>query len=170
MLQIYVTIGEKTAWRGRKGGFGLTSQEKKEFLSRYLEILAEEKDIREEIAYWESKAQKVTASWSAVPSGGKGSDKVQTGAIKVAELRESLKDKINQLAAVRIEIERAIGTVQDDTQRRLLRLRYIKGIGFNKIAEEMNYGERQIQRIHGKALLACKIPDDVIECHIENNI
>ena len=112
----------------------MTSQEKKEFLSRYLEILAEEKDIREEIAYWESKAQKVTASWSAVPSGGKGSDKVQTGAIKVAELRESLMDKINQLAAVRIEIERAIGTVQDDTQRRLLRLRYIKGIGFNKIA------------------------------------
>ena len=148
----------------------MTSQEKKEFLSRYLEILAEEKDIREEIAYWESKAQKVTASWSAVPSGGKGSDKVQTGAIKVAELRESLIDKINQLAAVRIEIERAIGTVQDDTRRRLLRLRYIKGIGFNKIAEEMNYGERQIQRIHGKALLACKIPDDVIECHIENNI
>ena len=148
----------------------MTSQEKKEFLSRYLEILAEEKDIREEIAYWESKAQKVTASWSAVPSGGKGSDKVQTGAIKVAELRESLMDKINQLASVRIEIERAIGTVQDDTQRRLLRLRYIKGIGFNKIAEEMNYGERQIQRIHGKALLACKIPDDVIECHIENNI
>ena len=148
----------------------MTSKEKKEFLSRYLEILAEEKDIREEIAYWESKAQKVTASWSAVPSGGKGSDKVQTGAIKVAELRESLIDKINQLAAVRIEIERAIGTVQDDTQRRLLRLRYIKGIGFNKIAEEMNYGERQIQRIHGKALLACKIPDDVIECHIENNI
>ena len=148
----------------------MTSQEKKEFLSRYLEILAEEKDIREEIAYWESKAQKVTASWSAVPSGGKGSDKVQTGAIKVAELRESLMDKINQLASVRIEIERAIGTVQDDTQRRLLRLRYIKGIGFNKIAEEMNYGERQIQRIHGKALLACKIPDDVIECHMENNI
>lgn len=70
----------------------MTSQEKKEFLSRYLEILAEEKDIREEIAYWESKAQKVTASWSAVPSGGKGSDKVQTGAIKVAELRESLMD------------------------------------------------------------------------------
>ena len=99
MLQIYVAIGEKTAWRGRKGGFGLTSQEKKEFLSRYLEILAEEKDIREEIAYWESKAQKVTASWSAVPSGGKGSDKVQTGAIKVAELRESLMDKINQLAS-----------------------------------------------------------------------
>ena len=77
----------------------MTSQEKKEFLSRYLKVLAEEKDIREEIAYWESKAQKVTASWSAVPSGGEGSDKVQTGAIKVAELRESLMDKINQLAS-----------------------------------------------------------------------
>lgn len=135
----------------------MTSQEKKEFLSRYLEILAEEKDIREEIAYWESKAQKVTASWSAVPSGGKGSDKVQTGAIKVAELRESLMDKINQLAAVRIEIERAIGTVQDDTQRRLLRLRYIKGMTLQQIAVEMNYSCRHICNIHGYALVSCKI-------------
>lgn len=135
----------------------MTSQEKKEFLSRYLEILAEEKDIREEIAYWESKAHKVTASWSAVPSGGKGSDKVQTGAIKVAELRESLMDKINQLAAVRIEIERAIGTVQDDTQRRLLRLRYIKGMTLQQIAVEMHYSWRHICNIHGYALVSCKI-------------
>lgn len=135
----------------------MTSQEKKEFLSRYLKVLAEEKDIREEIAYWESKARKVTASWSAVPSRGKGSDKVQTGAIKVAELRESLMDKINQLAAVRIEIERAIGTVQDDTQRRLLRLRYIKGMTLQQIAVEMHYSWRHICNIHGYALVSCKV-------------
>ena len=135
----------------------MTSQDKKEFLSRYLKVLAEEKDIREEIAYWESKAQKVTASWSAVPSGGKGSDKVQMGAIKVAELRESLMDKINQLAAVRIEIERAIGTVQDDTQRRLLRLRYIKGMTLQQIAVEMHYSWRHICNIHGYALVSCKV-------------
>ena len=130
----------------------MTSQEKKEFLSRYLEVLAEEKDIREEIAYWESKAQKVTASWSAVPSGGKGSDKVQMGAIKVAELRESLMDKINQLATVRIEIERAIGTVQDDTQRRLLRRKYINGLTLEQIAVEMHYSYVHTCRIHGYAL------------------
>lgn len=130
----------------------MTSQEKKEFLSRYLEILAEEKDIREEIAYWESKAQKVTSSWSAVPSGGKGSDKVQMGAIKIAELRESLIDKINQLAAVRIEIERAIGTVQDDTQRRLLRRKYINGLTLEQIAVEMHYSYVHTCRIHGYAL------------------
>lgn len=130
----------------------MTSQEKKEFLSRYLEILAEEKDIREEIAYWESKAQKVTSSWSAVPSGGKGSDKVQMGAIKIAELRESLIDKINQLVAVRIEIERAIGMVQDDTQRRLLRRKYINGLTLEQIAVEMHYSYVHTCRIHGYAL------------------
>lgn len=140
------------AYSTGKGGFGLTSQEKKEFLSRYLEIMAEEKDIREEIAYWESKAQKVTASWSAVPSGGKGSDKVQMGAIKIAELRESLIDKINQLVAVRIEIERAIGTVQDDTQRRLLRRKYINGLTLEQIAVEMHYSYVHTCRIHGYAL------------------
>lgn len=130
----------------------MTSQEKKEFLSRYLEITAEEKDIREEIVYWESKAQKVTSSWSAVPSGGKGSDKVQMGAIKIAELRESLIDKINQLVAVRIEIERAIGTVQDDTQRRLLRRKYINGLTLEQIAVEMHYSYVHTCRIHGYAL------------------
>lgn len=130
----------------------MTSQEKKEFLSRYLEIMAEEKDIREEIAYWESKAQKVTSSWSAVPSGGKGSDKVQMGAIKIAELRESLIDKINHLVAVRIEIERAIGTVQDDTQRRLLRRKYINGLTLDQIAVEMHYSYVHTCRIHGYAL------------------
>lgn len=130
----------------------MTSQEKKEFLSRYLEILAEEKDIREEIAYWESKAQKVTSSWSAVPSGGKGFDKVQMGAIKIAELRESLIDKINHLVAVRIEIERAIGTVQDDTQRRLLRRKYINGLTLEQIAVEMHYSYVHTCRIHGYAL------------------
>lgn len=130
----------------------MTSQEKKEFLSRYLEILAEEKDIREEIAYWESKAQKITASWSAVPSESKSSDKVQMGAIKIAELRESLMDKINQLAAVRIEIERAIGTVQDDTQRRLLRRKYINGLTLEQIAVEMHYSYVHTCRIHGYAL------------------
>lgn len=130
----------------------MTSQEKKEFLSRYLEILAEEKDIREEIAYWESKAQKVTSSWSAVPSGGKGFDKVQMGAIKIAELRESLIDKINHLVSVRIEIERAIGTVQDDTQRRLLRRKYINGLTLEQIAVEMHYSYVHTCRIHGYAL------------------
>lgn len=130
----------------------MTSQEKKEFLSRYMEIMAEEKDIREEIAYWESKAQKVTSSWSAVPSGGKGSDKVQMGAIKIAELRESLIDKINHLVAVRIDIERAIGTVQDDTQRRLLRRKYINGLTLEQIAVEMHYSYVHTCRIHGYAL------------------
>ena len=130
----------------------MTNQEKKEFLSRYREILAEEKDIREEIAYWESRAQKATASWSAVPGGGKGSDKVQTGAIKVAELRDSLMGKIEQLAAVRAEIERAIGTVQDDTQRRLLRRKYINGLTLEKIAVEMHYSYVHTCRIHGYAL------------------
>ena len=140
------------AYSPGKGGIELTSQEKKEFLSRYLEIMAEEKDIREEIAYWESKAQKVTSSWSAVPSGGKGSDKVQMGAIKIAELRESLIDKINHLVAVRIEIERAIGTVQDDTQRRLLRRKYINGLTLEQISVEMHYSYVHTCRIHGYAL------------------
>ena len=60
--------------------------------------------------------------------------------------------KINQLAAVRIEIERAIGTVQDDTQRRLLRRKYINGLTLEQIAVEMHYSYVHTCRIHGYAL------------------
>lgn len=129
----------------------MTSKEKKVFLGRYREMSAEEQDIREEIAFWESKAQRITSVWSLVPSGGR-SDRVQDGAIRLTQLREQLEKKIETLAQVRMEIEEAIGTVESDTQRRLLRLRYIKGLTWERIALEMNYSYVHICRIHGRAL------------------
>lgn len=130
----------------------MTSQEKKMFLGRYLEVVEEEKEIQEEITYWESKAEKITAAWSDVPGGGDRGDKVQTGAIKLAELRDMLNEKRLELLKIRVAIEMAINGVEDGTQRRLLRLRYIKGLTWEKISVEMNYSYVHTCRIHGYAL------------------
>ena len=130
----------------------MTNKEKKAYLGRYLELVAEEKELLEEIAYWMSRAQKVTTAWSIVPGGKGRSDKIQNGAIKLDELHEMLKDKADNLAQIRIEIERAIGTVEDGTQRRLLRLRYIQGMTWEQIAVRMDYSYVHICRLHGQAL------------------
>lgn len=135
----------------------MTTKEKKAFLGRYQELEAEERDIREEIARWESRAQKVTASWSSAPGGRAGADKVQDGAINLVQLQKQLEEKAETLAQVRIEIERAIGTVKNDTQRRLLRLRYIKGLTWERIAMEMHYGYQWVCKLHGKALLQVEV-------------
>lgn len=135
----------------------MISKEKKAFLKRYLDLVKEEQDIREEIAQWESRAQKITSSWYSAPGGGNGADKVQDGAMQLVQLRGMLKRKTEDLAQARMEIERAIGTVQNDTQRRLLYLRYIKGLTWERIALEMHYGYQWVCKLHGKALLQVEV-------------
>ena len=71
---------------------------------------------------------------------------------------------IDQLVTKRLEIENAIKSVRDDAQREVLERRYLlfqrwesrfdgrTGEYIKGIAESMGYSERQIYRLHGKAL------------------
>ncbi len=58
------------------------------------------------------------------------------------------------LKAVWTEANRRIEQMPDETHRTLLRLRYLAGMTFARIAEEMHYSERQIYRTHEEALEA----------------
>jgi DNA-directed RNA polymerase specialized sigma subunit len=46
----------------------------------------------------------------------------------------------------------AIAKVEDGTQRVILTQRYLQGLNFKRIARNLNYSNRQILRIHAKAL------------------
>ncbi len=76
---------------------------------------------------------------------------------EVEGLEQMLRQKAGQLLGVRKEIERAIGAVENDTYRLLLRYRYIQGDTFEKIAERMHYSSRQVMNLHSAALGACQI-------------
>lgn len=135
----------------------MTSKEKKEYLSRYRAAIAESGELEEEIAKWESRAEKITSSPGAVPKSGQHSDRVQDGAVALAELRDKLTTKVTRLIEMRLEIERAIETVSDDTQRILLRYRYVDGLTWEKIAEKMHYTYQWVCVLHGLALQKVKI-------------
>ncbi|MBR1592420.1 MAG: hypothetical protein IJ666_05340 [Ruminococcus sp.] len=83
---------------------------------------------------------------------------------KVIDYEKKADETINRLIDTRIKIEKAISAVPDGVQREILERRYLmyqpfEG-GYDKksgeyirgIAEDMNYSERQIYRLHLTAL------------------
>ncbi|WMJ84551.1 hypothetical protein ACS3UN_06625 [Oscillospiraceae bacterium LTW-04] len=62
----------------------MTNIEKKAFLRRYGDNEREIKRLEEEISRWESRAEKVTASYSLAPAHGTDGDKVQVAVDNIA--------------------------------------------------------------------------------------
>lgn len=68
------------------------------------------------------------------------------------ELMESLKLERLNGAIKRRRIEKSIQKLSDENEAEVLKLRYIKGMKWEKIALEMNYTWRWVHQIHGRAL------------------
>ena len=73
------------------------------------------------------------------------------------ELDEEINKKIDALVDFRKVVESKINTVGNSTLRRILFLRYINGLTWENVAVVMNYGYRQVCRLHGKALSELKM-------------
>lgn len=65
---------------------------------------------------------------------------------------EDRKKRESELSQVYSETERAIATLDNQQERRVLTCIYIGGKGWKEIARDMSYSERQVMRIHGNAV------------------
>lgn len=90
-----------------------------------------------------------------------GGEKVQSSNENTVERRfvnyaaysETIDKRIDELYAVKNEILTAINSVDDNTLRELLILRYIKFYTWEEIAEKMNYSYvHVVHNLHPKAL------------------
>lgn len=70
-------------------------------------------------------------------------------------LREFYAAKLEELTQAQLCIEHAIETL-DPVERDLIRLRYIDGLPWHRVAAAINYSEQQTYRIHGEALQKLK--------------
>ena len=120
MLQIYVTIGEKTARRGRKGGFGLTKKELSQLFYLNKEIEMEKNRLKE----LEEAATDTSVKISGLPHTSGISNKTALAA-EIAE-KEAIAE-YNRLT-------RYICTVEDSLIRQILRYRYIDGKSWLEVA------------------------------------
>lgn len=89
---------------------------------------------------------------SGLPSGN---DKTATFA-KTVERMDNLKstmlNEISNYVTVEEEVRGIINSVDNVDERLLLRYRYILFDSWDKIAEKLNYSDRQVHRLHSQAL------------------
>ena len=70
-------------------------------------------------------------------------------------LRDLYHEKLQELTACQLRIEKAIESLSS-TERVLMRMRYIDGADWIRVAETINYEWAQTHRLHAKALAKIK--------------
>lgn len=86
--------------------------------------------------------------------------------IKVIDFRRELNDDIDKYIDLKSQITKEIDKLKDSEHIDILYKRYIHNNSWRDIAEEMNYSERTIHRIHGKALREFEEINNVgTQCH-----
>ena len=130
----------------------MTNQDKIAWLRRYREAAAEQDRLMAEIARWRSLAERVSPTLSSLPKGGGGPGRMISAVEHINALEAELADQIVERVTIRREIGQAIDRVQDERLSRLLRLRYIDGMTWEKIAVQMDMTYQWVCKLHGKSL------------------
>lgn len=129
---------------------------KKEYLKRYHAAEIAEKEIREEIDKLRMDKMFPALIQDGMPHGSSAGD-LSAYAAQLDELLTELKDQMEQRISIRRKITREIEQMQNETEKTVLRLRYIHWLRWEQIAERMGYSWKQIHRIHGMALANFKM-------------
>ena len=127
------------------------NDKKKRYLFGYRYALRKQKVIEEEIRELRLKKMLPSLTQDGMPHGSGGSD-MSGYAAKLDELLRDLGEQAQRCIDSRREIVEKIGAMQDETEKLVLRLRYIHGKKWEEIAVEMDYGYRNVLKLHGKAL------------------
>lgn len=135
----------------------MTNQEKKEILQQYRLAEMEEQRLEHEIERWRSRAEKVTPGYSKAPAGGGDGRSMEHTLERLGELAVELTQQRDKLIRLRREIGAAIDTVPDARLQELLRLRYIEGMTWERIAVKLDKTYQWVCKLHGDALSQIKI-------------
>ena len=136
---------------------------KKEYLRKYRTHVRRIHRINAEIA--ELRSMKISPSLNndGMPHGSSQSDLSGYAAELDSMVQELIDERYHRIKDYQ-EIVGRIKKLKSENEKDVLFYRYIRGMDWWEIAEKMKFSERQIFRIHGKALANFKIPKDVSEC------
>ena len=135
----------------------MTNQEKKEFLQQYRAAEREEERLGREIGRWRSRAEQLPAGHGPAPAGGGDSRSLERAMEHVDELTRELTRRRDELTALRRQTGAAIDALPDPRLRELLRLRYIEGLTWERIAEKMGLSRQWVWKLHGNALIEIRL-------------
>lgn len=139
------------------------NEKKKEYLKKYRGHVRRINRIEEELAELRSMKTAISINNDGMPHGNRKSD-LSDYASNLDELeRNLLEERVLRISAYKSIIAQ-IKRLKSEIEKDVLFYRYIRALNWWEIAEKMKYSERQVLRIHGKALANLKISKDVSEC------
>lgn len=130
---------------------------KKAYLRQYGEALRAERQINEEMNQLRLDTMMPAVTNDGMPHGSGGCGDLSGYAAKMDELMAELKEQLEKRIAIRREIVRAIEELPDETEKLILRYRYIHLLKFEEIAEKIHYSPHHVLKIHGNALRHFKV-------------
>lgn len=127
------------------------NEKKKEYLKSYRRAVKREQDILEEIQRLRLDKMFPSVVNDGMPHGSSHSDLSDYMAIMDEQI-ELLKEERLEKVRCYQRIERQIRQMENEDEREVLRLRYIKGLKWEEVALKMNYSWKWVHKIHGRAL------------------
>lgn len=132
------------------------NEKKKEYLKRYHSAVLAEKAIQQEIDELRMDKMYPMLIQDGMPHGSSCMD-LSEYAAQLDELLTELKDQMEKRIRIRRKITWEIEQMQNETEKTVLRLRYIHWLRWEQITDRMGYGWTHVHRIHGRALTNFKM-------------
>lgn len=131
----------------------------KEFLRKAREVDRYVDEAMERVERLRAKLEAGRISQlTGMPRGG-SSDWTVT-ADRLIELEQKVNARTRELVRWKLAAIDAINAVEEMRLREVLELYYIDGFTWEQVADRMMLDKRWVFRLHGKALLKIKVPED----------
>lgn len=127
------------------------NEKKKEFLRKYRRAVRREQEILDEIQKLRADKMFPSVCNDGMPRGSSQTDLSDYMAEIDAAIEDLKKERLEKIKIYR-EIEMRIRCMKDEDEQEVLRMRYIKGMKWEEVAEKMKYSYRGVLKIHGRAL------------------
>ena len=134
----------------------------KEFLRRARQVDRRVDEAQERVERLRAKLESGRMSAvTGMPRGGSG-DWTQT-ADRLIQLEQAVNARTREMVRWKLAAIDAIRAVEDDRLSEVLELYYIDGFTWEQVAQRMGLDQRWVYRLHGRALMCVKVPEEVRE-------
>ena len=139
------------------------NERKKNYLRQYQETVRRVARIEAEIQEVRAMKMSISVAGNDGMPRGSGQGDLSSYAARLDGLERKLISERYMRIKLYEDIAMQIEKLSNTNEKDVLFYRYIKGLDWYDIADKMNYTERWIHELHGKALISFKLPKEFIE-------
>lgn len=94
----------------------------------------------------EANATRITSNITGMPRGGGGLNRSEDATLALIDAKDAYREALEELEAMRKELDPYLTALQDDAERAIMRMRYIYGYDPETIADAVSYHPRTVYR------------------------